>query len=223
MRSTHSNLPSPSPHPPPPPTITPHPCPPPAICRSQRTTCEGSCTNKAFGGDSCSPYIEVDSTNYFFCSTWKCGKDYNVGTSTCASCAANRYGSSCTPCSCGVSGTCNSGMAGDGACTCKTGYTGSDCGTCAAQYVKSGSTCLGPCPGGDCGSGGSCTVLSGTLSCACDAGWKGTAPKCVCVCVCVCVCCVCVCVCCHPSNQFVTSASQFWHLRHYSHLNLLSQ
>ena len=169
--------------------------------RIQRTQC-GWSTCQGFlglshGGDgTCSPYVLVGKWGggsiwkggcTFGTNRYKCGKDYAVGTSTCASCAANRYGPSCTVCSCGVGGTCSSGIQGSGACTCKTGYGGSGCNTCASQYVKSGSTCIGPCPGGDCGSGGSCAVLSGTLSCTCDAGWKGTAPMCVCVCVCVCV------------------------------------
>jgi hypothetical protein len=134
--------------------------------------------------DSCNPHRKLDSQSGSWkcspcCSGWfkaQCGIDYQVGTSTCATCAANRYGSSCTMCPCGVGGTCKSGIEGNGECTCTKGYTGTTCTDCAAQYVKSGSQCIGPCPGGDCGIGGSCTDLAGTTSCNCDAGWKGTPP-----------------------------------------------
>ena len=129
-------------------------------------------------------------TGYWKCFTgwfiYNCYQNFQVGNSQCAGCKSDRYGSNCNSCNCGSGGTCRSGIASDGYCKCTAGFTGSGCtngqfksgcvcNQCTGDYVKSGTKCLGPCPGGDCGTGGTCVVSGSTYDCSCSTGWAETA------------------------------------------------
>ena len=117
-------------------------------------------------------------------SKYKCRKTYNVGSSICASCAPDHYGTTCISCNCGPGGVCTDGITGDGTCACHPGYTGSSCASgesrsdcycdqCTSNYVSDGSLCVGPCPDGDCGVGGVCLLSKdGTPKCQCSDGWS---------------------------------------------------
>ncbi|MBM4783539.1 MAG: hypothetical protein GQE15_38180 [Archangiaceae bacterium] len=126
---------------------------------------------------------ELDS----FCLPSTCGDggvcSQDAGRVSCA-CAADRAGSFCerrtatcasnNPCS--ANGTCRE-AGGVVSCACRPGSAGPTCSDCYPGYAASDAGCVQApsCSASACSMVGACSVDGGTLSCACEAGYEGSA------------------------------------------------
>lgn len=110
-------------------------------------------------------------------------------------CNAGYQGDFCTDCAdgyhvegsgcavdqkCPQTGACNGhGVCDDGTgiivCTCEAGWAEKFCTTCAAGYHVDGDACVldQTCLPNTCAGHGQCTVVGGTVTCACDDGYTG--------------------------------------------------
>jgi hypothetical protein len=148
-------------------------------CKYTRCSDHGQCHVREDGSPQC-----LCDVGYAPSSCARCEAGFHLDAQS--RCAPDRSCAELSLNPCGLYGSCDD-TEGVVACHCDPGYEGPRCELCRPGYgrnsfgeclelvISDGSTPPPPaCAGEPCHGHGECSELSGTISCACDAGYEGS-------------------------------------------------